>query len=114
MPAEPHAYLNAYRHGWLNFVNGQKSRLDETKRKKKPLGDLPPLLPLSRFVWPQSTGKGTTKGTTRCGKCQNCLNPQLKKPCQFPISNKGEEDVLSDTSSKYGAVWTLVLLLTTW
>lgn len=100
-PADPHRYLNSYRHGWLAFTNGQRALMEETKKKKKPLSDLPPLLPLSRFTWPQSAGKGSTRGTVRCGKCPSCMQTALKKPCMYPVKAGEEGDVLSDTSSKY-------------
>ncbi|KAK9838020.1 hypothetical protein WJX74_009849 [Apatococcus lobatus] len=108
--ATAEGFLNRYRNAWPAAVTATRSWVeDAVKRKGRPLpgtsthiqlSELPIPLPISRFQWPLSAGKGS-KGVEKCGKCRHCTIPSLRKACINPIKalpEGGPEP--SDSSSK--------------
>jgi hypothetical protein len=69
---------------------------------------LPAPMALSRFQWPQSQGKGVGRSSyARCGRCQHCLRPSMKKACLNPVRRDDDGPVMpvgppGSASSKAG------------
>ncbi|KAK9868990.1 hypothetical protein WJX84_004562 [Apatococcus fuscideae] len=108
--ATAEGFLNRYRNAWTAAITATRGWVEDAiKRKGKPLpgtsthiqlSELPIPLPISRFQWPLTAGKGS-KGGEKCGKCRHCTIPSLKKPCINPIKSLPEGGPEpSDTSSK--------------
>jgi hypothetical protein len=82
--------MNKYRHAWPAAITALRQYVEtEQRRKRSGAAALPCPLPLAKFVWPQSFGKGQ-RATMRCGGCYHCLRPTLKKACLAPISRDSE------------------------
>ncbi|KAL0019631.1 hypothetical protein WJX77_005620 [Trebouxia sp. C0004] len=103
-------YVNRYRNSWTAAVAATKTFVDDMARKKGrppaggarvsiPMADLPVPVPLSRFQWPSSAGKGQRGNLVRCGQCHMCRNPLMKKPCLHPIVPRGLDGLDEGTSA---------------
>ncbi|MEW5306356.1 MAG: hypothetical protein WDW36_008825 [Sanguina aurantia] len=83
-----------YRNAWAPAVVAHKEAVAAEMRRRRANGSLagaallPVPLPLSRFCWPASAGKGQ-KAYTRCGRCASCLRPSAKKACLSPVARPG-------------------------
>jgi hypothetical protein len=87
----PDLYMNKYRHAWPAAITALRQYVEtEQRRKRSGAAALPCPLPLAKFVWPQSLGKGGQRATMRCGGCYHCLRPTLKKACLAPIARDSE------------------------
>ncbi|KAL3131285.1 hypothetical protein ABBQ38_000578 [Trebouxia sp. C0009 RCD-2024] len=102
-------YVNRYRNSWTAAVAATKTFVEDMSRKKGrppaggrvtiPMADLPVPVPLSRFQWPSSAGKGQRGNLVRCGQCHMCRNPLMKKPCLHPIVPRGLDGLDEGTSA---------------
>jgi hypothetical protein len=90
------AFLNRYRNAWNAATAAYKALYDEgVRRRGRPtpglprgvtLSELPCPLPLSRYVWPQSQGKGmVAAAVNKCGRCLHCTRPNMRKACLAPV-----------------------------
>eukprot|EP00798_Chlamydomonas_sp_ICE-L_P027352 gene27352-4653_t len=75
----PEPYVNKYSTGWVYCVAALKAHVEVETRKAKRVGGLavinalPVPLPLSRFVWPLSQGKGQNRNTNYLLKAEREL-----------------------------------------
>ncbi|KAK9815815.1 hypothetical protein WJX72_010117 [[Myrmecia] bisecta] len=105
-------YLNRYRNGWSAAGVAMKNWVEEAVRRRGKgtpgrfgtlsAPELPVPVPISRFQWPLSAGKGSNqKVLEKCGACFHCLNPAKHKPCLRPISRlDGSASEAAETASK--------------
>lgn len=97
-----------YRNSWAPAVVAHKDAVAAEMRRRKANGSiagaalLPVPLPLSRFCWPASAGKGQ-KAYMRCGRCASCLKPSAKKACLSPVARLGGTATATAVAGPSGA-----------
>lgn len=110
----PDMYINRYKNAWPAAIVALKQFIEQQQRKKKAgQAALPAAMPLSKFQWPQSQGKGQ-KLFSRCGQCLHCIRPQMKKACLHPVARDVEAAENETIKVRVGSVEAVMVPCRCW